>query len=162
MVRKSSMKVGVVLAFGLSFAAGIRAHATDDKTLNASDCQSPYPADNPSGTGLIRGPSGVYNNSGGFRFLDCPITRDNTTNTNGLAGLSVQVSNDPSGQILCYANSVDKMGNTVLSVSRSNTPGGTVLSWGSSLNSSANQGNYLIECQFPSGARVNQILWQEN
>jgi len=161
---RSHGKVSVIVTLlATAGAVATPADAADDKSFHGTSCTSIYPADDFYGTGIYQETSGIRNGSTGWRYIQCPIVRDNTVNVNGAADVEAAVS-DNSGQMWCYAMSLDRFGSAVDSAFLSIPSPGTnrVLDFALNLNQSINRGTYVIQCAFPPGAYLHSYYINEN
>jgi len=82
-------------------------------------------------------------------YFDCPIVRDVTRNTNGLAGARVMiVADEHPGEAECILSSVSQQGAVLASQTRASAATAT-LDFGSSLNVSDALGFYHLFCRMP-------------
>lgn len=93
----------------------------------------------------------IYRGTGALSYfgtgtvqITCGLTRDNTLNTNGLAGFKVRIYN----QVVCSLTSVGTNGMALQSITKYGQPnaGFQILDWGASLNTSVNGGMYVLSC----------------
>ncbi len=152
----------VVLA--VSAVAG-SATATDAKVIPGANC---FEEGTGSGSAWYRTLTGYNSASSGTVSVICPLLRDDTQNTNGLAGLQMRVfalRGFPS-TISCTAYSMRPTSTSeVRSVVRSAALSGNTiatLDWGTSMNLSVVDGYYLLNCTFPAGSGVASIRIDEN
>jgi hypothetical protein len=97
-----------------------------------------------SGDGVASG----RNASSGY--LDCPIVRDVTRNTNGLAGVRVRIvaNEQQPGKAECILSSISQQGAVLASQARA-TAATATLDFGDSLNVSDALGYYHLFCRMP-------------
>jgi hypothetical protein len=83
-------------------------------------------------------------------YLDCPIVRDVTQNTNGLAGARVMIvaNAEHPGKAECILSSISQQGALLASQARA-TDATAVLDFGDSLNVSDALGYYHLFCRMP-------------
>jgi hypothetical protein len=139
---------GVALFSALiaGFAMPQATDAADAKIYHGNSCVAEYahPGFTPSTQGLS-----FDSDSTGVALPDyvhCPIVRDNTGNTNGLAAANVRVNLITSGLVWCALYSRDADGDLVDSAAvATNTLGESTLTFGS-LNTSVGGGTFSISC----------------
>jgi hypothetical protein len=100
--------------------------------------------------------------------VTCSLFRDNTTNTNGMQDLEINISNlgasDYTATVMCTAFSYDRRGAFKKSIQKSATisgSGAVTLDWGSSINLSVSKGFYSIFCVLPPNFAIHSIYYQE-
>ncbi|MGQ0657953.1 MAG: hypothetical protein ACT4NU_07660 [Chromatiales bacterium] len=133
--------------------------ANDAKNYPGSYCQPELASvDTPN---VNYDSTGSINSTGGVHVI-CPITKDNSANTNGLAGASVRVDSDGIAMVSCFLQSVSGLGvvlDTSLTASTTSaTPVNLVLT---GINVGAAAGHYLIHCIIPSGTSVRSYRINE-
>lgn len=135
------------------FASFLSATAlADRKRIGANDCLFEY--DDPAYGNhwdWDRGECRIGTQNPWPEFLPlvirCPLVRSNTTNTNGLTSLKLNVYKQTSTTFNCWAQSNDKFGSYVLRVARSTTQTGrSTLDWTTNMNSSLSKGTYAVTC----------------
>lgn len=106
-------------------------------------------------------------NNGRTMPVVCGLFRDNTTNTNGMQDLEVNITNlgATAFTVTCTAYSYERKGGMwKKSVPRSATVGvgtGVTLDWGSSVNISVSKGFYTVYCELPIDFAIHSIYYQE-
>jgi hypothetical protein len=106
----------------------------------------------------------VNSGSASTRALECPILRDNTTNTTGLSSATVAVYAATGKTVSCWLYSRDSDGDSTESVNRSVTGGGSSeLTWDSDdITTSWSPGYYMLYCQLTgSGTQIRSYRWTE-
>lgn len=140
----------------------VSSFAADAKRMPATDCHLEYDDNTVSGNdhwdrGFAR--FGARNPWTDIRPINivCPLVRSNTTNTNGLTALKVNLLKGQATYLTCYAESVDVNGSLVKRVARtkSNTLPGP-LDWAASLNSSSAKGTYGLMCEIVGAFDANE------
>jgi hypothetical protein len=137
------MQRSSLIAFTLLSLISNSGIAADQKRMPANACLLAYDGDS------------HFYDRGGARMgatnhtqnMVCPLVRGNTTNTNGLTNLQLNLFKQVSATFTCTAESYDQNGSLLKSVAKSTTQTGiTFLSWGSSINASSAKGTYGIVC----------------
>ena len=154
--------IGVMKGLAAGTLAAMTAIATadanDDKTITGSNC---YPFF--EGSSWVRVPAGAYNlNQTDSVSVTCPILRDNTTNTTGLADVELQVAVS-SGSMTCTAGAYDASAfGTIKTVVKTTTAtGNSKLDWGAALNKSSSVGTYAIDCDVPPFGQIYSLRYSE-
>lgn len=132
---------------------GSNAYALDSKVMPGSACQ---PVQSAIATDITRFGS-LFNSQGESILIDCPVVRDNTTNTSGTVTAAVRVDGDGL-KVSCNLNSYNGSGDIVASDSAESTstvPSTLFLK----LFQSASGGSYGIACSLPkSGELINYTV----
>jgi hypothetical protein len=161
MTNKFLMRSAILssaLTLALAAVPG-RSIANDAKVMGGTACRR---ASTGTMLGLQYTTDGVVNVSGQSMQVICSILRDNTGNTNGLAGLQVGVTDTTSGGIACDAVADDPKGNPVIVTRKSSTKlGAQVLDFGTTVSKSAAKGYYSLNCSLPNGAKISSIYSNE-
>jgi hypothetical protein len=87
----------------------------------------------------------------------CPLVRSNTTNTNGLTALKLNLYKYWGSTFTCYAQSADQNGSVLKRVAKSTTQTGLIsLDWSNLLNTSSAKGTYGVSCDVIGALESNQ------
>jgi hypothetical protein len=127
--------------------------AVDGKTFSGNGCQSWYGSQR---NDFDARHDGAYNNSTGSRWASCPITRDNTTNTNGTRRVWVYAYKSGGPNTSCILRGETSTGGILASDSRSGN-GWIYLD----INNSVNWGSYMLYCYVPAGGRLSHYFVEE-
>lgn len=144
----------IVLTVGI---ASTGAYAQSDaKTFNGNVCQPTYGTQSAD---ISSHSDGVYNDASSYRFVTCPIARDNRGNINGLRHVWVYVSHSLSNRTYCTLSSRSASG-SVLDSEQQNTTG---IGWLTfyNINTSSINGNYSLVCLLAAKAKITHIQWDE-
>ena len=144
-------KFAALLGIAVTSLVVSSAQADDAKILHGTACT----ASSPSAAVYFTTDSAYTTTSSAFVF--CPVIKDNTTTTAGLADLEVSVSN-ASGSMYCTAFSLDRYGNTLDSSTVYAANGSDkVINFGSAINVSDSRGGYSVFCYLGAGDRLHSI-----
>lgn len=148
-MRKTEIWLAIALV-GLVLAGTAMA---DPKRINGAMCELEYDYNFQA---LDRGAIRIGAPQGEVGVV-CPLLRANTTNTNGLLNLIVNVYKVHPTTFTCYGESYDQSGSPLKIVSRSTTSvGRTALIWNNSINTSSARGTYGVIC-YPTGTTVGEF-----
>jgi len=151
-VAATVLVVSTALAWDRKMMAGGACFPT---IVNANGTTSPYIVD----------AAGILQNTGtSFANFTCPLVRDSVTNSNGLVGLTVTVSDTSStSQVACTISSTDYLGNVVYS--NTNTSGNVFNSGffqiNLSLPVSQGYGAYYLACNVAPNQKIISYAWTE-
>ena len=159
-MRAMGMVKGLAAGVLAAMTAVATADANDDKTITGSNC---YPFIEGTSGVWVRVAPGAYNLSQTDSVtVTCPILRDNTTNTTGLADVELQVAVS-SGSMTCTAGAYDASAfGTVKTVAKTTTgTGNSKLDWGTALNKSSSVGTFAIDCTVPPFGQIYSLRYSE-
>lgn len=148
-----------IAVFSAMAVLDVRPAVADAKVFYPAVCSASNNSDNQY---LFRGFNGLgHNGATGTPYLivQCGLLRDNTLNTNGLAGFKMKIFN----QVNCTLSHVDTNGNQTQAVSKFGVAnaGFQTFDWGTSINTSVNGGMYSLQCLLYPGSAIYWIWMNE-
>jgi len=159
-MRTIGVAKGLAAGVLASLTAIATADANDDKTITGSNC---YPYIEGTSGVWVRVAAGAYNlDQTDSVTVTCPILRDNTVNTTGLADVELQVAVS-SGSMTCTAGAYDASGfGAIKTVAKTTTStGNSKLDWGASVNKSVSIGTYAVDCTVPPFGQIYSLRYSE-
>lgn len=136
-----------------------------EQIYHGSSCQNLYPPNSTLGQNVYHGTTGLFFGdpaiaTGSARYIVCPLTRLNVTNTNGIRNVEITVDNR-SGAMSCSIASQDRFGGYIRSVNRTPALGRQTLSWGNSVYASVAYGSYSALCFLGMGDVIYTLRLDE-
>jgi hypothetical protein len=159
-MRQLKNSLGLMICL-FALGSANSAFAVDEKVFSGNGCQ---PYFNTQVGDISAYSHKVYNANGtASRWVSCPITRDNISNTNGisLAYIRVNRSSATSSTLSCYLHSRDSLGTLVDSDSATFSGTGDASLY-LNLASSANLGYYSLYCLLPPYSGIYSYRIDEN
>jgi hypothetical protein len=142
-----------VLAVSTTLGFSLNASAIDWKSEPGAKCQA-YFGNQETLINKYAG-LGAYNTSAGNVWVNCPVIRDNVTNTNGTAGTWVWINQTATQSTRCFNRSAQPSGANVQTVNGTRTGSGWLYI---RPTVSVSLGTYDIYCSLPTRASVSTVL----
>ncbi len=148
-IIKSTLSVASVLATGLLFSTQVL--ADDAKTFAGATCEAYLGSESSDFQATTS--NEIRNNSDGFRWIECPIVRDRTVNSNGFRSAQVFASHTNTS---CRIYSRTATGGARDVEIRN----GSTMNF-NQINLSSLRGSYHMICRLPSGGRLRSYTVHE-
>lgn len=153
-MRKLIVTLGVTSLL-LTAVFGANAHAGDAKSIGGNVCNALFGSQQQDVR--YRG-SSIENESSSFRWVSCAMTRDDTSNTDGLYYARVWIKNQSIKKSRCSLLAYSPEG-SIIDFDGDQGQGDVNLVM--SLSASAVDGTFSLQCYMPPGARLLTIRYEE-